>query len=93
MAPNLSEYDSAEFPMKDSVFNRSFFIKDENYKKILKSEEDQDGFYKMNNKWNMIVYTNMEDKDSDDEIIQMVLDNIPHINDFKKVYIRENSGE
>ena len=31
----------------------------------------------------------MSDPDFDDEIIQMIVDEIPHVNKFKKYYIKE----
>ena len=35
--------------------------------------------YSLNPKFNLIIVSNMADPDCDDEIIQMVLDEIPHV--------------
>ena len=58
----------------------------------MKPEEDKDmhgnkGLYAINPKFNLIILSNMEDEDYDDEIVQMVLDQLPHQEKFKKFYI------
>ena len=40
------------------------------------------GLFRIHDDYNLIILLNMEDPDCDDEIIQMVLDEIPKINQF-----------
>ena len=35
----------------------------------------------------VVILANMSDPDSDDEIMQMLLDQIPHVEKFQKYYI------
>ena len=79
MVPSMkTDYDiPGILPLKDMVFNRPALF--ENYRQLLKGNEDVDkfnnkGLYTMDDKFNMIILSNMEDPDCDDEIIQMVLD-------------------
>jgi len=37
----------------------------------------------------IVLYTNMEDKDFDDAMVQMALDEIPCIENFEMVYVDE----
>lgn len=43
----------------------------------------------MHKDFNLGILMNMSDKDTDDEIVQMLLDAVPNIGEFKKVYIEE----
>lgn len=38
--------------------------------------------------FNIVMLSDMSDPDTDDEIIQMVLDNVPNIDEWKKVFIK-----
>ena len=40
------------------------------------------GLFRIHDDYNLIILSNMADPDCDDEIIQMVLDEIPKINQF-----------
>ncbi len=42
----------------------------------------------MHDDWNFLIVHNMSDPDCDDEIIQMDLDNIPHIEKWMKIYVK-----
>ena len=91
MVPTFSEYDMKDAcPMKDHFFHRANTY--EHHKKWLRPEEDKDvqgnkGLFRLNPTFNLIILSNMTDPDCDDEIIQMVRDAIPHMEDFHKVYI------
>ena len=93
MVPQLkTQYDNAILPLKDMIFDRPKL--DQNYKQLLKAGEDFDkyknkGMYSMDNDFNMAILSNMSDPDYDDEILQMVLDQIDHIDDFEKFYVAE----
>ena len=45
------------------------------------------GYYEMHEKFNLCILMNMTDDMMDDEIVQMLLDQIPNIKAFKKVFI------
>ena len=45
--------------------------------------------YFRNPKYGMTILFNMGDASCDDEILQMILDEIQHIDKFKKIYITE----
>ena len=65
----------------------------ENYKKLVKPDEDFDmlnnpGFYEMKkDTFNICVMMNMQKESMDDGILQMLLDVVPNIEEFKKVYV------
>ena len=91
MVPQIkSQYDNATLPLTELILDRPKY--DANFKKILTAGEDTDvhenpGLYVLNDKFNLIFLTNMSDPDFDDEMVQMVMDEIPHIDKFKKFYI------
>ena len=90
MVPTFSDYDNDTLPLKSMVFKRTALMAD--YKKLVKSEEDVDlfgnkGFYEMKPDFNMGVIMNMSKQSMDDGILQMLLDVVPNIEEFKKVYI------
>merc|ERR1711939_632677 len=92
MCPTYKSYSSDQFPM-DIVFDREKFVSDYTYKGILTKEEDVDLFgnkegYEMHEDWNFLILHNMKDEMCSDAIIQMDLDNIPHIENFMKIYIK-----
>ena len=77
----------AQLPLEHLVFDRAAFTDSENYKAILKDGEDKDdhgneGMYRMHKDFNIVILHNMSDMDCDDEIVQMLLDQIYHIEDF-----------
>ena len=79
-------------PLENLIFDRAAFTDGENYKAILKDGEDVDdhgnvGMFMMKPDFNIIILHNMSDMDCDDEIVQMLLDEIFHIEDFQKIYI------
>ena len=64
----------------------------EDGKSIVRAQEYTDihgnkGLYTVNPKFNLILLSNMEDKDMDDSIVQAQMDQIEHIDDFYKIYI------
>ena len=90
MVPDFAKYDGKNMPLKDMVFKREKLFAD--YKTLVKPDEDTDlagnaGMYSMHADFNIVMVTNASDKDFDDEIIQMQLDSIPNISEWKKVYI------
>eukprot|EP00355_Strombidium_rassoulzadegani_P004681 CAMPEP_0168623120 /NCGR_PEP_ID=MMETSP0449_2-20121227/8652_1 /TAXON_ID=1082188 /ORGANISM="Strombidium rassoulzadegani, Strain ras09" /LENGTH=84 /DNA_ID=CAMNT_0008664473 /DNA_START=254 /DNA_END=505 /DNA_ORIENTATION=- len=82
MVPPLkTKYDSAELPLSKLIFNRESLFKD--YMTVVKDEENYDMMksknqYYLNEKFSLIVLSNMQDESCDDEIIQMVLDELPN---------------
>ena len=65
----------------------------DNHKQLLKKEEDNDGhgnqgMFIMKSEFNIVILSNMGDKDFDDEILQMQMDCVDHIDDFYKIYVR-----
>ena len=90
MVPTLADYSSPNHLPLDHVFSREQTFK--NPKKIIKPEEDEDqhknkGLFDAHKEFNLIILSDMSDPDCDDEIIQMVLDEIPNVNEFQKIYI------
>ena len=90
MVPTVADYDTADCPIKELLFDKEKLFVD--YKKIVKESEDMDtqgnkNLYALNPKFNLIIVSNMADPDCDDEIIQMVLDEIPHIQKFERIFI------
>ena len=90
MCPTFADYDNDNMPLKDLVFKREALMQD--YMKLVKPEENVDltgqkGFYKMGDTFNMCVMMNMSSPSMDDGILQMLLDSVPNIDEFKKVYI------
>ena len=88
--PDFPKYDSKLLPLKDMVFKREALMA--GYKKLLAAGEDKDlqnnvGMYEMHPDFNLCVMQDMSDPMMDDEIVQMLLDAIPNIDEFKKVYI------
>ena len=82
-------------PLKDLIFDREKFMADmQGPKTFLRPEEDVDNDGNKGNfifthpeNYNIVLLTNMEDPDYDDEVIQMVLDQIDHIEQFECIYI------
>ena len=95
MVPSFKEdYDIKDvLPLKGMVFHRANFIADlKGPKTFLRATENVDkdgnkGNFCLDEKFNIIINCNMADPDCDDEIIQMVLDQIDHIEDFECIYI------
>ena len=84
MVPTLADYNSNSLPL-DHVFDREKTFQAP--KKIIKPDEDEDmhknkGMFDIHQDYNLIILSDMSDPDCDDEIIQMVLDEIPNINQF-----------
>ena len=92
MVPTFSDYDLADAcPLKDYFFHRANLF--EKHKGWLRPDEDKDiqgnpGLFALNPKYNLIILSNMANPDCDDEIIQMVRDEVPHMEDFHKVFIK-----
>lgn len=64
----------------------------QNYKTLLKPGEDFDinrnlNNYHISNEFNLVLLSDMSDPDTDDEILQMLLDEIANIDQFRKVYV------
>ena len=93
MVPPLkSEYDIPSIlPLSNLIFDREKMMS--GGKQIVKDDEDHDGrggskgTFFINSKFNIIVLMNLQDPDADDEIVQMVLDELPHQDKFVKLYI------
>ena len=94
MVPQLKDkFNSKTLPLNDLIFDRPKYCDDDKAcKAILKTGEDKDehnnkGMYFFNPKFNLIILNDMSDEYCDDEIIQMKLDQVAHIEDWKKIYI------
>ena len=95
MIPNFKrDYDSKLCPLKDLLFDsKKMYDKEKkNYKDILKTGEDKDengnpNLYFLKEKFMVVVLANMSDSSSDDEIMQMLLDQLDHVGDWKKFYV------
>ena len=80
-------------PLKEYVFDRKKFIADlKGEKKFLREDEDVDkdghkGHFKMTAEFQLILLSDMSDPDFDDELVQMCLDQIDHIENFHIVFI------
>ena len=90
MVPDFTKYDNNILPLTNLVFNREKLMTD--YKTLVKQHEDKSvdgtpGCYQMHKDFNLGILMNMADPDTDDEIVQMLLDAVPNIDQFKKVYI------
>ena len=89
--PLKTQYDiPSVLPLKDLIFDREKLFKD--YMSIVRDSENfsihkEYGGYLVNPKFQLIVLYNMKDTDCDDEIIQMVLDELPNEEKFTKIYI------
>ena len=70
MVPEMKDYDTAEVPLKDLLFDREKLFSD--FSKIVKPGDDIGNV--CDPKFNLVINANMSDPDTDDEIIQMVLD-------------------
>lgn len=67
----------------DKVFNFNEWRQKENYKKILKEDEDKDvfgnrGFYEMKDNFTLLILATY----TDDETMQEVMKNIPNLDNF-----------
>ena len=90
MVPSFkNDYDIPrdKMPLENLIFDRAAFTDGENYKAILRDGEDVDdhgnvGMFRMHKDFNIVILHNMSDPDCDDEIVQMLLDQIYHIEDF-----------
>jgi len=78
-----------KMPLENLIFDRPAFLDGTNYKSILRDEEDYDnetppnkGCFIMKPDFNIIILHDMSDADCDDEIVQMLLDEIFHIDDW-----------
>ena len=74
MVPDFSKYDSKTLPLKNKIFNREWLMEKDNYLSLVKESENHDlqnnnGFYEMNEKFNICVMMNMTDTMMDDEIV------------------------
>ena len=90
MVPDIPKYDNKILPLKDIIFKREKLLTD--YKTLVKDSENFDlgnhkGQYTLHSDFNLGVLMDMSDPDTDDEILQMLLDVIPNIEEFKKVYV------
>ena len=90
MVPDFAKYDNKILPLKDLVFKREKLMTD--YMELVKPEENYDllknkGMYQMKPDFNIGILMNMSGDSMDDEIVQMLLDVIPNIGEFKKVFI------
>jgi hypothetical protein len=96
MVPALkTDYDIKDtLPLKDMIFHRANFVADlKGPKTFLRKDEDVDkdknqGNFVLDENFNLIMLSNMKDEDCDDEIIQMVLDTIDHVEDWECIYIK-----
>ena len=86
--PLKKEYESDMLPLKDLLFNPvNFWLPHKEYKKILKQDEDKDkcnneGMYRLNQKFSLSILCDASDIDHDDEIVQMLMDEFDNIDDF-----------
>ena len=90
MVPDFSKYDNKILPLKDVVFKRDKLKTD--WKTLVKDDENHDlagnkGNMALHSDFSIGILMNMADPDTDDEIVQMLLDAVPNIDEFKKVYI------
>ena len=91
------DYDvKGTLPLKDMVFDRPKLV--ENHRQLLRDGEDEDrnknkGRYVMDPEFNIIVLSDISDPLDEDETIRMVLEQLDHHEDFRKVYIREAEDE
>ena len=90
MVPEMANYDGRDLPLKDMIFQRENLL--QNYKTLLKPGENFDinkivNNFNIRNDFNIVLLADMSDPDTDDEIIQMLLDEIPNSDTFRKVYI------
>ena len=95
MVPDIPKYDNKILPLKDIIFKREKLLTD--YKTLVKDSENFDlgnhkGQYTLHSDFNLGVLMDMSDPDTDDEILQMLLDVIPNIEEFKKVYVVPEEG-
>ena len=92
MVPRFSDYDIKDVcPMKDHFFSRQ--QTETNVRDWIRPSEDIDihgnkGYFSCHPKYNMIILSDMTSPDCDDEIIQMVRNQVPHMDEFHKVYIK-----
>ena len=97
MVPSFADdYDCKNCPLRDILFDQTKMYDKQayNYKTILKPGEDKDdqgnaNMYYMKDTFQVVIVANMSDPDTDDEIIQMLLDQIPHADKFQKYYVNE----
>lgn len=89
MVPEFGKYDCKDLPLKDMVFKRDKLM--ENYMTLVHHEENKDlqgnYGYEMHEDFNQCILMNIADPITDDEMVQMLLDEIPNIEEFKTVYI------
>uniref|UniRef100_A0A7S3FTC0 Uncharacterized protein n=1 Tax=Strombidium rassoulzadegani TaxID=1082188 RepID=A0A7S3FTC0_9SPIT len=92
VAPFKSQYDKeGTLPLTDLIFDREKLQKD--FLKIVKESEMIDPFgnkgqFFLDNKFRIVLLTNMKEEEFDDEIVQMVLDQLPNQHLFKKIFIK-----
>ena len=97
MVPSfLDDYNSKLCPLKDLLFDQTKMYDKETkvYKGILRPEEDKDdegnkGMYFMRDTFMVLILANMADPDTDDEIIQMLLDQVPHADKMQKYFVTD----
>ena len=92
----MDDYNSKLLPLKDLLFDQSKMYDKETkvYKGILRPEEDKDdegnkGMYFMRDTFMVLILANMADPDTDDEIIQMLLDQVPHHGKMQKYFVTD----
>ena len=91
MVPEFAKY---PIDLQNLLFNSNKMYDSDNYKSILKPDEDKDaqgnkGLYSMNPNFQVIVLSNISDPDIDFKIIPMVLDVLPCSEKFAKIYVTD----
>ena len=95
IVPLKSDYND-NLPLKKLLFNSNImYSKDRTYKQILKEGEDKNingnkGMYFMHPDFGLTILFNMSSESMDDSMVQMMLDEIDHIDKFKKIYITQD---
>jgi hypothetical protein len=91
MIPMFEKYNGDNLPLKDFIFKREKLFSD--YKTLLKPGEDKDlqgnaGMYNMHKDFNIVMLADAKDEDYDDEILQMLLDAVYNVDEWKCVFIK-----
>ena len=88
----FSDYDSDELPFIKMITIPDNL--DKNYMQLVKDEENYDvlkkakGCYSMHIDFMIIFYTNAENEEFDDSMVQMAIDCIPNVAQMAKLYIQ-----
>ena len=87
----FSDYDCPELPISDMIFIPEKL--DKEYMSLVRDEENYDvlkkakGCYTMHIDFMIVLYTNAEDPNFDDSMVQMALDCIPNVDQMTKIYV------